>query len=187
MTSNDEYFDSVEALYEQIQSSHYHHKFKGPFVFTCAAFIEYLMNILFLDHATKTVLPNQQRKVAEENINKTLKGKIDYILRLASNQQFDFDSESIMYKSLMELKTLRNALIHNKTKNQKVNIQRHKDGSISFVAHPPKYSFSLLDNVFIDQLHKAVCAFYCDIYQAFHRPEGVQKKEYMILCGSRRR
>src|SRR3990172_8306397 len=86
-----------------------------PFVLTCAAALECMLNDSIIEHTSYIFGHENYRRFADALMTIPLRGKLDYIVPLASNNEFLIRQESTTYQQLASLITIRNKLTHNKS------------------------------------------------------------------------
>lgn len=94
-----------------------------PFILTCAAALECLLNDNIIGHTASTYGPDNYRRYAEGLISIQLRSKLDYIVPLLSNGRFELRQNTPTYNDLCRLISIRNSLMHNKTFLQEVEAE----------------------------------------------------------------
>lgn len=115
------YGDILSRLVPEVQSGDWHsNPLILPFTFTCAAALEARLNDHLVAHAFSTYSAQDYRRHAEAFLSMNLRGKLDTLVPLLSNNRFVLRTDSNAYKSLARLISLRNDLVHSKSFFEKV-------------------------------------------------------------------
>ena len=80
----------------------------------CAATLEYSLNYLLTDYCVYQFGPERYKTYAEGYINLSFYKKLTTTPHILSNGQFSIDENNSSYKTLAELITIRNRILHNK-------------------------------------------------------------------------
>jgi len=104
---------------EKLSKKHY----LIPFVLTCAAALECMLNDAIIEHTIYIFGQENYRRFADALMAIPLRGKLDYIVSLASNNEFLIRQESTTYQQLASLITTRNKLTHNKSFPYELNTE----------------------------------------------------------------
>lgn len=85
-----------------------------PFMVTCAAALECLLNDHLIEYSFEMFGPDNYRRFAKAMLSINLRGKLDCIIPLLSGNKFIIRKDSQTYQQLARLITIRNNLMHNK-------------------------------------------------------------------------
>lgn len=104
-----------------------------PFVITCAAALEAMLNDCLIKHAFENFDAENYRKIAEALVSINLRGKLDSIVSLVSYNKFMIKKDSRNYQQLIRIISLRNFLMHGKSflNQYNVSIRDLRKGKIS--------------------------------------------------------
>jgi len=90
------------------------------YVTLCASTLEYSLNHLLILHCLTEYGPHEYRRYAESFIKIEFANKLLLTPQIISNSKFKLNKENVVVKSLEELITLRNRILHNKCFAQKI-------------------------------------------------------------------
>ena len=96
-----------------------------PFVLTCAATLECMLNDTIIDYCSFKFGFDELEKYTKPLVFLPLHQKFDYIFLFLSGNKFTIRRESLTYKHVEKLISLRNSLMH--------NASLHQRGSTKFV------------------------------------------------------
>jgi hypothetical protein len=127
-----------------------------PFVLTCAAALECMLNDAIIEHTSHIFGLENYRRFADTLITIPLRGKLDYIIPLASNYKFLIRQESATYQQLASLISIRNKLTHNKT--FPYELETEEPEKIMEMALPRKFEEQLEPNINVDYCYSSLRA-----------------------------
>jgi len=100
-----------------------------PFIVTCAAGLECLLNDTIINHVSFVFGPEGYKRFADPLLAIPLRGKLNYILPLISESKFFLKEKSPTYQNLASLISIRNKLMHNKSHYIEVDLEQKEDGT----------------------------------------------------------
>jgi hypothetical protein len=86
-----------------------------PFIVTCAATLECVLNESIIQYAIGHFPPEDVRRIAGAHLSMSLRGKLDCVVPLLSKSEFVNRRDSAAYQHLVKLISVRNTLMHNKS------------------------------------------------------------------------
>jgi hypothetical protein len=126
-----------------------------PFVVTCAAALECLLNEAIIKYSSDEFGPDGYRRSAEALISMTFRGKLDLVVPLLSKGRFIFQNDSKVYLTLVRIISLRNTLMHNKPFLEKheadiVTDSERRPNATIYIDTLNKYGFAIEFHTCID-------------------------------------
>ncbi len=94
-----------------------------PFVLTCAAALEAMLNDHLVSYAFNCLSKVHYKRVASAFLTMNLRGKIDAIVPILTSSRFVINSSSKAYSDLSRLITVRNEIVHSKSYYEEVDIE----------------------------------------------------------------
>jgi hypothetical protein len=85
-----------------------------PFILTCAAALEAMLNDEIISWAHETFSKDSYKRIADAHLSMSLRGKLECIVPLRTNNSYILRMNSVEYKTLSSLITRRNELMHGK-------------------------------------------------------------------------
>jgi hypothetical protein len=114
-----------------------------PFVVTAAAALECLLNDNLIMHCQYVFGLNPNDKFANAFLSMSLRGKLETIIPLLTNNKYVIRRDSPIYRQLNRLVKLRNDLMHGKSflKEHDVSIEHSESGGFGFSIKLPKMAY----------------------------------------------
>lgn len=106
-----------------------------PFVLTCGASLECLLNDRIISDLWEVWFDDHYRPIVDGYLSMGLRGKLDTVVPLLTDNKFMINRSHPNYQALTELITQRNRIAHNKSFFEEVEFDFEKDdiaGSRSF-------------------------------------------------------
>lgn len=109
------YIDNLSSLSSQLKKNTTpSDSLLVPFILTCAAALEAMLNDEIISWAQETFSSESYKRIADAHLSMTLRGKLEYIVPLMTNNSYILRTNSVEYKTLSGLITRRNELMHGK-------------------------------------------------------------------------
>lgn len=108
------YYQKLRSAYTDIFNDQKSDYLYFGFFTLCAATLEYSLNFVLTDYCLKHYGHETYKSYAEGYINMSFPKKLLMTPSIISNGELKFDDDSSTYKTLCELITLRNRILHNK-------------------------------------------------------------------------
>jgi len=98
-------------------------KLAVPFVLTCASSLECLLNDNIIRHLWEIWSEDNYRPIVDGHLSMSLRGKLDTVVPLLTDNQYQLNRAHPAYQSLAELITQRNRIAHNKSFFDEVELE----------------------------------------------------------------
>lgn len=108
------YYQKLRAAYTDIKNDKDSKYLHFGFFTLCAATLEFSLNFVLTDFCLNHYRQDNYKTYAEGYINLPFAKKLLMTPPIISNGQFVFEQSNSSYKTLLELITLRNRILHNK-------------------------------------------------------------------------
>jgi len=108
------YYEKLRSAYKDIVKDKKSDYLYFGFFTLCAATLEYSLNFVLTDYCLKQYGHESYKNYAEGYINMSFPKKLLMTPSIISNGALKFNEDSMPYKTLCELVTLRNRILHNK-------------------------------------------------------------------------
>lgn len=108
------YYKKLRAAYLDIKGDKESEYLYFGFFTLCSATLEFSLNFILTDYCLSHFGHDNYKQYAEGYINLPFPKKLLMIPTIISHGQYTFDKNNSSFKSLLELITLRNRILHNK-------------------------------------------------------------------------
>lgn len=108
------YYEKLRSAYKDISENKKSDYLYFGFFTLCSATLEYSLNFLLTDYCLNHYGHESYKQYAEGYINLSFPKKLLMTPAIISNGEYVFNQETSTYKTLCELITLRNRILHNK-------------------------------------------------------------------------
>ncbi len=108
------YYEKLRSAYKDISDNKKNDYLYFSFFTLCAATLEYSLNFLLTDFCLNHYGHENYKAYAEGYINLPFAKKLLMTPTIISNGRYTFNTKTATYKTLCELITLRNKILHNK-------------------------------------------------------------------------
>lgn len=108
------YYEKLRTAYRDINTEKDCEYLHFAFFTLCAATLEYSLNFILTDYCVNHFGHENYKKYAEGYINLSFPKKLLMSPTIVSNGKLKFNEKNVHFKSLSELITLRNRILHNK-------------------------------------------------------------------------
>jgi hypothetical protein len=147
------YYQKLRAAYTDISKGAKSDYLYFGFFTLCAATLEYSLNYILTDYCLKHYGHETYKRYAEGYINMSFPKKLLMAPSIISNGQLKFNEESTTFKTLCELITLRNRILHNKE-----FLKTFDTPSLTLDNGPDSVEFQIpMEPNYIDTLDKDLC------------------------------
>ena len=109
------YFTILESMRPWLKKPKQRGILLVPFVLTCAATLECLLNDRLIQHCLETYGSGDYRRYADRLTGLSIRAKLDFVIPLLSGDKYAIRSDSTTYANLIAMIALRNSLTHNKS------------------------------------------------------------------------
>lgn len=111
------YKDALDQLKSMYGSKSFSEKSSSfiPFVVTCAAALESLLNDYLITYSSYMYGLDNYNRFAEALLSIRLRGKLDIIIPLITDNKFIIKEDTNIYQKLIKLIRIRNELVHGKS------------------------------------------------------------------------
>lgn len=169
----DSYYDKLRSAYLDIKHNNMSEYLLFGFFTLCSATLEYSLNYILADYCIDKFGPEKYKSYCKEFIGLSFRNKLLMIPHIISEGQFQMNEGANSFKTLEELITLRNKIMHNKEflKGFDLKINGEVQGNEVFLPTEKSeldFKINVADN-YIDTLTKEKCLRFGDALGEFKK------------------
>ena len=147
------YYTKLRTAYSDILKNKKTKYLYFSFFTLCAATLEYSLNFILTNYCLNNFGHERYKSYAEGYINMSFPKKLLMTPSIISNGNLIFNENTLTFKTLSELITLRNRILHNKEFLKEIDFP-----SLTENAHKETIEFELINEPnYIDTLNKDLC------------------------------
>lgn len=147
------YYEKLRSAYKDILKDKKSEYLYFSFFTLCAATLEYSLNFVLTEYCLKHYGHESYKGFAEGYINMSFPKKLLMTPSIISNGELKFKEDSAAYKTLCELITLRNRILHNKE-----FLKTFEAPSLTLNSTEEIVEFQIVKETnYIDKLDKSLC------------------------------
>ena len=169
----DSYYDKLRSAYLDIKNDKESDYLFFGFFTLCSATLEYSLNYILADYCIDKFGPEKYKSYCKEFIGLSFRNKLFMIPHIISEGQFQMNEYAKSFKTLEELITLRNKIMHNKEFLKEFDLQINGEIKGDGVFIPIEkseldFKINVADN-YIDTLTKEKCLRFGDALGEFKK------------------